>query len=74
MLHEIKGSTVTLDDVASLVLASAAAARAFAPDVRAGMRRLLRAGVRLGAESLIAQHQPAVRPDAARLDDAGGSR
>jgi hypothetical protein len=73
VLHEIKGSTVTLDDVASLVLASAAAARAFAPDVRAGMRRLLRAGVRLGAESL-AQHQPAVRPDAARLDDAGGRR
>ena len=74
MLHKIEGSTVTLDDVASLVLASAAAARAFAPDVRAGMRRLLGAGVRLGAESLIAQHQPAARPDAARLDETGGGR
>jgi hypothetical protein len=74
VLHKIEGSTVTLDDVASLVLASAAAVRAFAPDVRDGMRRLLGAGVRLGAESLITQHQPAARPEAARLDETGGGR
>lgn len=46
VLHKIEGSTVTLDDVVGLVLASAAAVRVFAPDVRAGIRRLLGAGVR----------------------------
>ncbi|MEU5951237.1 hypothetical protein ACWGII_28715 [Streptomyces sp. NPDC054855] len=61
---------MTLDDVASLVLASAAAARAFAPDVRSGLRRLLGAGVRVGAATLIEQ-QPAARPTAAGLDEGG---
>jgi hypothetical protein len=65
---------VTLDDAASLVLASAAAARAFTPDVRSGVRRLLGAGVRLGAESLIAQQRPPARPETSRWDKAGGSR
>ncbi|MFI2207635.1 hypothetical protein ACH47Z_44740 [Streptomyces sp. NPDC020192] len=65
---------MTLDDVASLVLASAAAARAYAPDVRAGVRRLLGAGVRVGAETLLAQHRPAVRTDPTHLDDVGGGR
>ncbi|MEU6241788.1 hypothetical protein [Streptomyces sp. NPDC047024] len=61
---------MTLDDGASLVLASVAAARAYAPDLRAGLRRLLGAGVRLGAESLMSQcSTPVARPDAARRDD-----
>ncbi|AXE27936.1 hypothetical protein C0216_31040 (plasmid) [Streptomyces globosus] len=56
-------------DVASLALALAAAGRAFAPDARALMRRLLGAGVRVGAASLVEQRE-AARPEA--LDD--GSR
>lgn len=74
MPHDNEGNTLTLQDVASLTLASAAAARAFAPDVRAGVRRLLGAGVRVGAETLLAQNQPSVRTEPARLDDAGGGR
>jgi hypothetical protein len=65
---------VTLDDVASLVLASAAAARAFAPDIRCGLRRLLGAGVRLGAASLIEQQPSAARPEVPGRLDEGGSR
>ncbi|WP_330460421.1 hypothetical protein OIB37_28225 [Streptomyces sp. NBC_00820] len=66
---------MTQDNVVSLVLASSAVARAYAPDLRAGLRRLLGAGVRLGAESLIAQHHtPAARSDAARVEDAGSGR
>ncbi|WP_331747248.1 hypothetical protein OG365_40105 (plasmid) [Streptomyces sp. NBC_00853] len=42
-------------DVASLALALAAAGRAFAPDVRALLRRLLGVGVRVGAASLFEQ-------------------
>ncbi|MEV7541570.1 MULTISPECIES: hypothetical protein [unclassified Streptomyces] len=56
-------------DVASLALALAAAGRAFAPDVRALLRRLLGAGVRVGAASLVEQRE-AARPEA--LDE--GSR
>lgn len=56
-------------DVASLALALAAAGRAFAPDVRALMRRLLGAGVRVGAASLVEQRDLS-RPEA--LDE--GSR
>ena len=59
---------MTLDDVASLVLASIAAARAFAPDVRSGLRRLLGAGVRVGAATLIEQ-RPGAHPEAAGLDE-----
>lgn len=62
---------MTLDDVASLVLASAAAARAYAPDVRTGFRRLLSAGVRLGAATLIEQQQPVARPDQSGLGEGG---
>ncbi|WP_330237165.1 hypothetical protein [Streptomyces sp. NBC_00566] len=62
---------MTQDDVASLVLATAAAARAYAPDLRAGLRRLLGAGVRLGAESLMDQRAtPVTRPDTARHNDS----
>jgi hypothetical protein len=63
-------STVNVVDVAGLVLASAAAARAFAPDVRNGVRRLLGAGVRLGAETLM-EHQHSARTEAAGLDEGG---
>ncbi|GAA0290023.1 hypothetical protein GCM10010302_30590 [Streptomyces polychromogenes] len=56
-------------DVASLALALAAAGRAFAPDVRSLLRRLLGAGVRVGAASLVEQRE-AARPEA--LDE--GSR
>lgn len=72
MPHEFEGTTGTLVDVASLVSASAAAARAFALGVRAGLRSLLSAGVRLGAETLIAEHQTAARPDAARRGEPAG--
>ncbi|MFE3326787.1 hypothetical protein [Streptomyces sp. NPDC059176] len=61
-------------DEAALVLASAAAARAYAPDVRALMRRLLGAGVRVGTATLIDQHHPALPtalPDAGGPDDGG---
>lgn len=56
-------------DVASLALALAAAGRAFAPDARALLRRLLGAGVRVGAASLVEKRE-AARPEA--LDE--GSR
>ncbi|MEU2434513.1 hypothetical protein ABZ611_34430 [Streptomyces sp. NPDC007861] len=58
-------------DAISLVLASAAAARAFAPDMRFVARRLLSAGVRVGAETLIEQKQPAPRADIPGLDQGG---
>lgn len=61
-------------DEAALVLASAAAARAYASDVRALMRRLLGAGVRVGAASLIERRHPTLPtalPDAAGPDDGG---
>ncbi|MFD9796804.1 hypothetical protein ACFWXK_38315 [Streptomyces sp. NPDC059070] len=52
-------------DVVSLVLAMAAAARAYAPDAWCLLRRLLGAGVRIGASTLVSQHpRPAVRHDA----------
>ncbi|MDI1458949.1 hypothetical protein NHG22_34850 [Streptomyces sp. ATE26] len=73
MLHENEGNTVTLDDVASLVLASAAAARAYAPDACAGVRRLLGAGVRVGAQTLI-EEQLSIRTEVIRREDAGGGR
>ncbi|MGW2814079.1 hypothetical protein [Streptomyces sp. NPDC001415] len=56
-------------DVASLLLASAAAARSYAPDVRSVLRRLLGAGVRVGAATLMEQQTPAARPGAAPLDE-----
>jgi len=43
---------VTHPQSAQAVLAAAAAARAFAPDVRKLVRRILAAGVRLGASEL----------------------
>ncbi|MEU3619812.1 hypothetical protein ABZ725_47135 [Streptomyces sp. NPDC006872] len=60
-------------DVVSLVLAFAAAARSFAPDVWFLVRRLLGAGVRIGASTLIEQqpHSPASPPNTASLDDGG---
>ncbi|WP_143639883.1 hypothetical protein [Streptomyces sp. 1-11] len=73
MLHENEGNTVTLDDVASLVLASAAAARAYAPDACAGVRRLLGAGVRVGTQTLL-EEQLSIRTEAIRREDAGGGR
>ncbi|WP_322872249.1 hypothetical protein [Streptomyces goshikiensis] len=54
---------VMYHDVASLALALAAAGRAFAPDMRALLRRLLGAGVRVGAASLVEQQHHA-HPDA----------
>ncbi|MHC5903418.1 hypothetical protein ACVNF4_05820 [Streptomyces sp. S6] len=65
---------MTLVDVASLVLASAAAVRAFAPDVRAGVRRLLGAGVRVGAASLLAHDRPADRSALQDDNSSGGGR
>lgn len=62
---------MNLDDVAGLVLASAAAARAFAPDVRSGLRRLLGAGVRVGAATLIERQESAARPEPTGLDEGG---
>ncbi|MFK4184364.1 hypothetical protein ACI2L4_10145 [Streptomyces sparsogenes] len=56
-------------DLVSLVLASAAAVRAFAPDVAAGMRRLLGAGVRVGAATLMEQQRPVDRSSA--LEEGG---
>ncbi|CCK26564.1 putative membrane protein [Streptomyces davaonensis JCM 4913] len=47
-------------DVAGLVLAIAAAARSYAPDVWFLVRRLLGAGVRIGASALSDQPQPPV--------------
>jgi hypothetical protein len=61
-------------DVASL-LALAAAVRAFAPDVQYLLRRLLSAGVRVGAASLVEKHQrqiaSPVRPVVPPLDEGG---
>ncbi|KOU34889.1 MULTISPECIES: hypothetical protein [unclassified Streptomyces] len=56
-------------DVASFLLASAAAARAYAPDARSALRRLLGAGVRVGAATLIERQTPVARPGAAPLDE-----
>jgi hypothetical protein len=64
-------TTVKLDD-AGLLLALAAAARAYAPDVRTLMRRLLGAGVRVGAATLMERHHPtppAARPHVPGLDE-----
>ncbi|MEU6273807.1 hypothetical protein ABZ871_15580 [Streptomyces populi] len=63
-------------DVVSLVLAFAAAARSFAPDVWFLVRRLLGAGVRIGAFALIEQqvHSPAPPSDTAASLDEGGHR
>ncbi|OQR63372.1 hypothetical protein B6E66_13545 [Streptomyces maremycinicus] len=60
-------------DVVSLVLAFAAAARSFAPDVWFLVRRLLGAGVRIGASTLIEQHphSPVSPPSTVPLDDGG---
>ncbi|MFE4698852.1 hypothetical protein ACFRIC_17470 [Streptomyces sp. NPDC056738] len=60
-------------DVAGFTLAFAAAARSFAPDVWFLVRRLLGAGVRLGAQALVEQQppSPAAQPDAASLDEGG---
>ncbi|MGW7369476.1 hypothetical protein ACWGI8_40180 [Streptomyces sp. NPDC054841] len=66
---ERKDSTEVKFDEAALVLAIAAAARAYAPDVRAFTRRLLGAGVRVGAASLIEQRHPTCPP---ALPDADG--
>lgn len=49
-------------DVAGFVLALAAAARSFAPDVWFLVRRLLGAGVRIGADALIEHRSPSVQP------------
>ncbi|MFF1724541.1 hypothetical protein [Streptomyces sviceus] len=43
-------------DVVSLVLATSAAARSYAPDVWFLVRRLLGAGVRIGANALSEPH------------------
>ncbi|MEW1551842.1 hypothetical protein [Streptomyces tsukubensis] len=45
-------------EVACLVLASIACARAFAPDVRIALRRLLSAGVRAGTATLMEHQRP----------------
>lgn len=60
-------------DVVSLVLAFAAAARSYAPDVWFLVRRLLGAGVRIGASALIERqpHSPAAPSNPASLDDGG---
>ncbi|MGW2045889.1 hypothetical protein ACWCPF_11985 [Streptomyces sp. NPDC001858] len=59
-------------DVVSLVLAFAAAARSFAPDVWFLVRRLLGAGVRIGAATLIEQQPHSASPShTASLDDGG---
>jgi len=57
---------------AGFVLALAAAARSFAPDVWFLVRRLLGAGVRLGA-LVLAEQQPVspTPPTAAALDEGG---
>ncbi|MFJ5266747.1 hypothetical protein ACIQAC_40475 [Streptomyces sp. NPDC088387] len=60
-------------DVVSFVLAFAAAARSFAPDVWFLVRRLLGAGVRIGAETLVEQQppSPAAPSHTASLDEGG---
>ncbi|MEU0955852.1 hypothetical protein ABZ353_26485 [Streptomyces niveus] len=50
---------MTLNDVLAL-LVLATAARVFIPDLRYLTRRLLRAGVRVGAAALVEDHQQAV--------------
>ncbi|MGW6309089.1 hypothetical protein [Streptomyces niveus] len=47
---------MTLNDVLAL-LVLATAARVFTPDLRYLTRRLLRAGVRVGAAALVEDHQ-----------------
>ncbi|MEU3792563.1 hypothetical protein AB0F07_22625 [Streptomyces fructofermentans] len=59
-------------NVVSLVLAFAAAARSFAPDVWFLVRRLLGAGVRIGASTLIEQQPSTAAPAAARLKEGDG--
>ncbi|MGW5658455.1 hypothetical protein [Streptomyces humi] len=62
-------------DVASLALAFAAAARSFAPDVWFLVRRLLGAGVRLGALALAEQQHPSpAQPSHEASLDEGGHR
>ncbi|MEV0170221.1 hypothetical protein AB0I00_03680 [Streptomyces sp. NPDC050803] len=61
-------------DVVSLVLAIAAAARSYAPDVWFLVRRLLGAGVRIGAAALSDQPQPAATPAPTASRTLGGSR
>ncbi|MFK0168272.1 hypothetical protein ACIQU5_05670 [Streptomyces sp. NPDC090306] len=62
-------------DVVSFVLAFAAAARSFAPEVWFLVRRLLGAGVRVGASALLAQQpQPPATPTHSALLDEGGPR
>jgi hypothetical protein len=60
-------------DVVSLALTFAAAARSFAPDVWFLVRRLLGAGVRVGAQALAEQQppSPAAPPNAVSLDEGG---
>ncbi|MCX5088891.1 hypothetical protein OOK36_08270 [Streptomyces sp. NBC_00365] len=58
-------------DAVSLVLALSAAARSFAPDVWFLVRRLLGAGVRIGAATLIDQQPPPSPSTTASLDEGG---
>ncbi|MER5886992.1 hypothetical protein ABT160_24475 [Streptomyces sp. NPDC001941] len=55
-------------DTASFLLALAAAGRAYAPDVRSVLRRLLGAGVRVGAAALTEHtaHHPAALDEGER--------
>ncbi|MEU8727644.1 hypothetical protein [Streptomyces antimycoticus] len=57
-------------DVAGFVLAAAAAVRVFAPDVAAVLRRLLGAGVRVGAATLMEQQRPADHSSALNEGDS----
>ncbi|WP_328557541.1 MULTISPECIES: hypothetical protein [unclassified Streptomyces] len=63
-------------DVVSHVLAFAAVARSYAPDVWFLVRRLLGAGVRIGVSTLIEQqpHSPAAPSAPASLNDDGSRR
>ncbi|WP_210584482.1 hypothetical protein [Streptomyces sp. GESEQ-35] len=62
-------------DVVSLVLAIAAAVRSFAPDVWFLVRRLLGAGVRIGATALSEQQpQPLAPPATTASWNEGGHR
>ncbi|MCB5911835.1 hypothetical protein [Streptomyces pinistramenti] len=60
---------MTLNDaLASLVLITAL--RVFAPDLRHLTRRLLRAGVRVGAAALVEDHRATALPHEARTPAA----
>ncbi|MET9800192.1 hypothetical protein [Streptomyces sp. NPDC006368] len=61
-------------DVAGFLLALAAAARAFAPDVWFLVRRVLSAGVRVGAATLMERRQPPMAHRSAAPLDEGGHR